>query len=182
MIGDCNCFMSPFIRTLYQIFCIRNTVHIAHLCMAVQFHTFLWTGIHSGASEICNLLDTGNRSDRQFTVKSVNRCYAFKLQKSTFFDRFLNFWHLLITQEHFYHNGIRKIRHRKNQNCLFITDLTRFHVHDLTSNDDFSHLTGNGFQINGISLEISSVNNVRIAVSAEAAMKITALAFFLKCF
>ncbi len=45
-----------------------------------------------------------------------------------------------------------------------------------------SHLTGNRFQINGISLKISSIDHIRITVFAESSMKLSTLAFFLKCF
>ena len=35
MIGDGNRFMSPFIRSFNDGFCIGYTVHVTHLCMAV---------------------------------------------------------------------------------------------------------------------------------------------------
>ena len=180
MIRDCDCLMPPLVRSFDQIFCSGNTIHIAHLCMTVQFHTFLRAGIHSRTAEVSNLFNSGNRTDSKFTVKSVDCRNTFKFQESPFLHRFCYLRHLFITKKHLDHNGICKIRHRKNQNRFFVTDLPCLYI--LTVDNDFAHLTCYGFQIDRITLKISSINHVRIAVPAEAAMEIPTRTFLFKSF
>ena len=167
--------MSPLICTLYQRLGICNTIHIAHLCMAVKFYTFLWAGVYSGCSKIGNFLDSCNRCDRKFTVKSVYRCYASELQECTFLYMFCHFRHLLISQEHFYYNTVCKICDWEDQDGLFVADFSCFYIHNLTADDNFTHLTGNRFQSNRFAFEISSIDNIRIAVPSESASEIALL-------
>ena len=182
MVCDRNCLMAPLISTFYQVFCRGNTIHITHLCMAVQFHTLLRTGIHSCTAKICNLFDPGNRSDSKFTVETVNCRNTLKFQKSALFDSLCYFRYLFVTQKHLDHDGICKVRHRKNKNCFFVTDFSCFHIHNLTTDNNFSHLTCDGFQIDRIAFKISSIHHIRIAVPAETAMKISSCTFLFESF
>ena len=47
MVGDSNRLMSPFHRTLYDIFYLRDTIHIAHFGMTVKLYAFLRARIHT---------------------------------------------------------------------------------------------------------------------------------------
>ena len=158
MICDGNCFMSPVISTLYKHFGICHTIHITHFCMAVQFHSFLRAGIHSGRGKICNLPDSCHGTNGQLTVKPVNGGYTFELQKSSFFYISGYIRNLLVFKEHFDHNTVCKICYRKDQNRLFITDLPFFHIKNLSSYDDFSHFSRNAFQRNRFSFKIPSID------------------------
>ena len=182
MVCDRNCLMSPLIRSFDQIFCSGNTIHITHLCMTVQLYTFLRTGIHSCTAKICNLFDPGNRSDSKFTVETVNCRNTLKFQKSALFDSLCYFRYLFVTQKHLDHDGICKVRHRKNKNCFFVTDFSCFHIHNLATDNNFAHLTCDGFQIDRIALKISSINHIRVAVPSEATMEISTCTFLFKSF
>ena len=63
VVGDRNRLMSPFHGTLYDVFTLGHTIHITHLCMTVQFHTLLRTGVHTGGRKVCNLLNSNDRTD-----------------------------------------------------------------------------------------------------------------------
>ena len=115
VIGDSKCFVSPFHGTFDDIFDIRYTIHIAHLRMAMQFHTFHRTGIHTGRHKGRNLLDTDDRTDGQFAVKPVNCCHTFDFQKCTFRNpSVFDFLEIFILAEHFYHDRVGKICNRKH--------------------------------------------------------------------
>ena len=88
-----------------------------------------------------------------------------------------NLRHLLVSEEHFYYNTVCKVCNRKDQDCFLITDLPCFHIHNLSAYNNFTHLTGNRFQGNRLSFEISSINNIRIAVPAEATAEISFFVF-----
>ena len=143
--------------------------------MTMQLHSFLRTGIHSGCGKAGNLLDSRNRSNRQFTVKTVHRSHTTKLQKSPLLHMLRNLRNLLISQEHFHHNTVCKIRDRENQDGFFITDLSCFHFHNLTSDNNLSHLSGDRLQRNRFPFEVSSINNIRVAVLSESATEIALL-------
>ena len=181
MVCDGNCLMPPLIGSFYQCFCICDTIHITHLGMAVQLHSLLRTGICSCCCKICYFLDSCNISDGQLTVKSVNSRNALQFQESSLLNTLCHFRNLFITQEHLYHNTVCKICHRKNENSLFISDLTFLHIHNLTADDHLTHLTGNTLQRDRFSVEISAVNNIRITVSpeSETAAEVALLAFLL---
>lgn len=84
------------------------------------------------------------------------------------FYTFRHFRNLLVTQKHLHNNTVRKIGHREDQDRFLISDLTSFHIHNLTSDDNLTHLTGNALQRNRFSIKISAVNHIRIAVPAES--------------
>ena len=133
--------MPPLICPFYQCLGFCNTIHITHFGMAVELHTFLGTGIHTAAAEVCDLFDAGNGTYCQLAVKTVNGGNAFKFQKSTFFDFCCYFRYLFIPQEHFDHNRICKICNRKDQDGFFITDLSGFHIHNLSPDDHLTHFS-----------------------------------------
>ena len=168
MIRDSDSLMSPLIGTFYQCLCIADTIHIAHLGVTVKLHTLLRTGIHSCASKIGDFLDTCNISNSKLTVKTVNGGNSLQLQECAFFYTFRHFRNLLVTQKHLHNNTVRKIGHREDQDRFLISDLTSFHIHNLTSDDNLTHLTGNALQRNRFSIKISAVNHIRIAVPAES--------------
>ena len=182
VIGNGNGLMSPLIGALYQGLCLSNAVHIAHFCMAVKLHPFLRAGIHSCTGKVCNFFDSGNGTNGQFTVKTVNGGNAFQLQKGSLFYLFFYFRNLLVPQEHFDHNRVCKIRNRKNKNGFFIPDLSCLYIQNLTSYNDFSHFPCNVFQRNGFTLKISSIYNIWIAVSSESTPEVASMSLFVKGF
>ena len=52
MISDCQCLMSPFHGLFNNVRDFGNTIHIAHLGMAMEFHTFLRGIVHTRSSGI----------------------------------------------------------------------------------------------------------------------------------
>ena len=79
MISDSDCFMSPFHGTFYDIFYLGNTIHIAHLGMAVKLDSLLRTGVHPHAPEIRYLFDSDNRTYRKFTIEFIDCRNTFNL-------------------------------------------------------------------------------------------------------
>ena len=181
MIGNRDGLMSPLIGTFYQRLGISDTVHITHLGVAVKLYPFLRTGIHSRTGKIGNFLNACNISDGQLTVKTINGCNSFQFQEGTFFYTFRHFRNLFVTKEHLHNNTVRKISHREDQDRFLISDLTGLHIHNLASDDNFSHLSGDTLQRDRFSVKIPAVNHIRIAVSAESepAAEIAFLAFLL---
>ncbi len=84
MICNGNGRMSPLISTFHQRFGIGYTIHIAHFRMTVKLHPLLRAGVHSVTAEIGDFLNSGDGSDSQLTVKTVNSSNTFDLQKSPF--------------------------------------------------------------------------------------------------
>ena len=141
--------------------------------MAVKLDSLLRTGVHPHAPEICDLLDPGDRTDRQFTVKTIDRGDTLEFQERTFPDMFGHFRNLFISKEHLHYNTVSKVCDRENQNRLFISNLSGFNIHNLSADNDLTHLTGDCFKGNWFAFKISSIDNIRIAVSSESTAEIT---------
>ena len=141
--------------------------------MAVKFNSFLRSGIHPGCGKVGNLFDSRDRRDCQFTVKSVHGRYTAKLQKCTFLYMLCDFRNLLVSKEHLHYNTVSKVCDRENQNRLFISNLSGFNIHNLSADNDLTHLTGDCFKGNWFAFKISSIDNIRIAVSSESTAEIT---------
>ena len=169
--------MSPLIRALYKSLRLCYTVHITHLGMAVKLHALLWASVHSGASEIRYLFDSGNRTDCQLTVKTINRGNTFDFQESSLFNMFLDLRYLLITQKHLNCNGVCEISNRKDQDRFFVSDFPGFQIHYLTAYYNLAHLLYNILQRNRFVLEISSIYNIRIRILSVSTAEIAPFAF-----
>ena len=181
MVCNGNGRMSPLISTFHQRFGIRNPIHIAHLCMTVKLYSFLWAGIYSGSCKIGNFLNSGYGCNSQFTVKTVYCCHTAKLQKSPLLYMFCHFRHLFVAQKHLHNNTVRKVCDREDKNCFFITDFSGFNLHNLSADDHLTHLTGNRLKCNRLSFEISSIDNIRIAVPSESTPEISLPVVFAVC-
>ena len=181
MVCNGNGGMSPLISTFHQRFGIRNPIHITHLCMAVKLYSFLWAGIYSGSCKIGNFLNSRYGSNRQFAVKTVYGCHSAKLQKSTLLYIFFHFRYLFIAQKHLHNNTVRKVCDREDKNGFFITDFSGFYLHNLSADDHLTHLTGNRLKCNRLSFEISSIDNIRIAVPSESTPEISLSVVFAVC-
>ena len=86
-----------------------------------------------------------------------------------------HFRNLLVSKKHFYYNGICKICNRENKNGLFVSDFPCLHIKNLPPDNDFSHFSCDRFQRNCLSIKISSIDNVRIAVSSESSAELSFL-------
>ena len=179
MIRNGNRRVPPFICPFHQCLGLGNAVHITHLGMTMQLHPFLRRSIHPCAAEVSDLLDPAYRTNGQLTVKTVDGGNAFQLNKGSLLQMLCNFWHLFISQEHFYSDGVCKICNREDQNSLFISDLPCFHIHYLTTNSHLSHNFHNGFQRNRIILHIPSIDNIWIWILTIAST-VAPFTFFLK--
>ena len=176
VVCDGNGRMSPLIGTLYQSFRLCDAVHVAHLGVAVKLHSLLRTGVHSGASEICNLLDSGNGTNGKLAVETVDGGDALDFQEGAFFHMLCYFRHLLVAQEHFYCDGIGKVCNRENQNSFLVSYFPRFHFHNLAADNDLAHLLDNTLKRNGLAFEIPSIYNIRVGVLAVTAAEISPFA------
>ena len=163
VVCDGDGLVSPFHGTFDDVFDIGNTIHITHFCMAVQFHTFHRTGVHTGRYKGRDFFNTNDRTDGQLTVKPVNRCYTFDLQKCTFRNTAIfDFIQILIFTEHFYHDRIGKVGNGKHQNRFLTTDRALIHRQNLSTNDNFSHLSHDLFDTDCFFVKISTVYHIRI--------------------
>ena len=85
VIRDGNGGMSPLIGTFHNVLCLGNTVHIAHLGMAVQFHPLFHGSIHPAGGKIRNPFDTRNRTNRQFMIKLIHHGDSLDFDKTAGF-------------------------------------------------------------------------------------------------
>ena len=162
MICDCDRRMSPFVGAFYQNTGIRNPIHITHLCMAVQLHSFFRTVIHPAGGKITDFFYTRQGTDGDLMVKLVDRSHTFQLQEGTFFDRSADLRHLFVVQEHFDRDRIGKVCDIKHVDRLFVSDLSGFHRSYLSADRDLSHLSGDRINGDGIVIEISSIDHIRV--------------------
>ena len=143
--------------------------------MAVKLYTFLWAGVYSGCGKVGNLFDSCDGCNGKFTVESVYGCYATEFQECAFLYMLCHFRHLLISQKHLYYNTVCEVCDREDQDGLFVTDFSFFHIHNLSADDHFTHLTCNTFQCNRFAFEVSSIDNIRVAVPSKSASEIAFL-------
>ena len=71
VIGDRNRLVPPLSGAGDDILDIRDAVHIAHLCMAVQLHSFDRSQIHPFLAEARNLYDPTHGANGDIMVKTV---------------------------------------------------------------------------------------------------------------
>ena len=71
MICDRQCRHSPGFCTVQKDSRIGHSIHIAHLRMAMQFHSLLIRIVHAMSGKICNLFDSHHGADGQLMVKPV---------------------------------------------------------------------------------------------------------------
>ena len=107
--------------------------------MAVQLHPLLRVFILSSNTDVCCLTDSCYRANRQFPVKFIDRSNPFYLQEHTRFDLCKKLRKLIVPGEHFDHDRIGKIRHRKHDDRLFIPDLAGIKTDDLSPDRNLSH-------------------------------------------
>ena len=177
VICDCDGWMSPFVGAFYQHTRIGNAIHITHLCMAVQFHTFFRAVVHPAGGKITDFLDARQGTDRDFMVELVDRGHTFQLQKSTFFDRTADLRHLLVVQEHLYRDRVGKVCDIEHVDGLLVSDLSGFHGGYLSTDRDLTHLSGDGINRDRIIVKISSVDHIRVVRTFQRARAITVTAF-----
>ena len=111
MICNRNGRVTPLIGTLHNILCLRHTIHITHLRMAVELHTLTHTCIHTGSREIRNFLHTHKRTDGQLMVKLIHHGHSLDFYKGSGFNTICYLCNLLIVGKHFDGHGIRVISH-----------------------------------------------------------------------
>ena len=162
MIRDCNRFVSPSVRPIYNVRHIRHTIHITHLRMAVQFYPLLRIGIFPAGCKIRNLTNAHYRTDSQLAVVFINSRYPFDFQECAFLNISQKIWKLFIPHKHLYHNGICKIRYCKDQNRLLITDFPRFETDHLSTDGNLTHFSNNRAEFNRCIIKITSKNHIRI--------------------
>ena len=141
MICNGNSRMAPFIGPLYNILRFRYPVHIAHLGMAVQLHSFMGAVIASGGCKIRDLLYSCKGADSQLVVKLINGGHTLQLYKGSHLDPFLKLSHLIIVGKQLYGHGICKIRHIKHEDGSLVFDLPGIKANDLPADDNFSHFS-----------------------------------------
>ncbi len=72
---------SPLFGPLNEVLYLGNAVHIAHLGMAVQFHTLDRSIVHAFRRKILAFFNTHNRTDGQLPVETVDVRHAFQPDK-----------------------------------------------------------------------------------------------------
>ena len=172
VIGNGNGLMSPLIGSFDNGFCIGNSVHVAHLSMAVKFYSFFRTVIHTAVLKAGDLLDPNHRADSQFTVIPVNGGNPLQLYEGFHLHSLQDLLDLVVSGKNLYRNRVGKIRHRKDDNGLFIPDLSGLQGHDLAPDADLPHFCLNTFQRNDLIFEISSVEHIRIIRAFHTPLKV----------
>ena len=83
VIGNGNSRMAPLEGALYNVLCLRNPVHIAHLRVTMEFYALAGAEIHSGAGKIRYFLNTCNGTDGQFVIELINHGDSFYFHKGS---------------------------------------------------------------------------------------------------
>ena len=162
MIRDCNRFVSPSVRPIYNVRHIRHTIHITHLRMAVQFYPLLRISIFPAGCKIRNLTNAHYRTDSQLTVIFINSRHTFDFQECAFLNISQKIWKLFIPHKHLYHNGICKIRYCKDQYRLLITDFPGFETDHLSTDGNLTHFSNDRAEFKRRIIKITSKNHIRI--------------------
>ena len=170
--------MSPFIGTLHNILSLGNTVHIAHLRMAVKLHPFSCTVITSGGGKVRDLLYPGQRTDGQFIVKFIDSGNPFELYKGAHLNPLRDLLHLVIVCKELNGHGIGKIRHIKHQDRSFILNLPGIIVDDLTADHHLANFTDDILDGHCFLFKIPAVNHVGIVGALYRTLEIALASLF----
>ena len=162
--------VSPFISPLDQPGSVRDAIHIAHLCVAVQFHPFHRAGVSPSDTEITALLDPQHRHNRQFPVERVHRRTPFQFQKDARFDRAGQFRHFFIFHENLHADRVGEICDREHEDRTFIADLSAVHVLNPSADHHISQLLFDPCDLNALLIEIAAVKDIRIRRTAASAV------------
>ena len=113
---------------------------------------------HKGTDALYALY-TGNT---ELMVEFINGGPSLYFDETALFQAACDFRHLIIFQKHLDCDRVRKIRHIKHQDRLFIADLSGFHGQHLTADGHLTHLTGDGLNIDRSLFRIASVDHIGI--------------------
>ena len=86
MIRYRQCRHPPLFRPFHEVLHLGDTIHIAHLRMAVELHSLHRGIIHTLGGEIFTLPDTHDGTDSQLTVKLVDGRDSLDLDEVSFLD------------------------------------------------------------------------------------------------
>ena len=172
VVGNGNGFMSPLIGSFDNGFRVGNSVHVAHLGMAVKFHSFLRAVVHTAVLKAGDLLDPYYGTDRQFTVIPVNGGNPFQFNESFHLHSLQDLLYLVVSGKDLYSDRVGKICNRKDDNGLLIPDLSGLQGHNLSPDTDLPHFCLDTFQRNDLILKVSSIEHIRIIRALHAPLKV----------
>ena len=175
MIRDGNGRHAPFVCPFYNILRLGNTVHIAHLRMAVEFHPLADAVILAAGAEIGNFLDAHQRTDGQLVVKFIHHGHTLEFHKGAGFDAAGNLCHLVISGKQLDGHGVRKVCHVKDENGLFISDFPFIQIHNHAADSDFSHLSQNFIHAHGLALKVSAIEHIGVVGTLNRTDKVSLL-------
>ena len=158
---------APGISPLYYIFALRDTVHIAHLGVAVQFNALDRRVIYSCRLERRNLHNALDGGNDHFLVKGIHNSRAAHLDKGPFSDLLEQFIRLVGRHKQLAVNRVRKISQRELDDGLFISDIAAIVSDDLSPDDNLSDLTDHIRDPDGIRSDLSSEDNIRMRGTLE---------------
>ena len=113
VIGNSDRIHAPLFGALDDILDLGNTIHIAHLRVAVKFHALDRTVVHPLAGEIFAFLDAGNRTDRQLAVKFINIGNTLNADKLSHLGRCLQIIQRIFPCKDLDADRVGKVGHRK---------------------------------------------------------------------
>ena len=162
MVSNGDGRMPPLISPFHNILCFRYPVHIAHFCMAMQFHPLSDAVVRPARCEIRYLFNAHDGTDGQFVIKLINHGHAFYFYKRTFGNALINFRHLIIAYKYFKGEGIRKIRNIIKKNGFFILNFPFIRFYDFSPDNHLPHFSDNIFDIHRCIIEIFSIYHIRV--------------------
>ena len=162
MIRDGNRLMSPVMGSSHQILHLGNAVHITHLCMTVKLHSLLRRRIISGFRKITNLFNSRDRTNRQLPVKFIKGSHSFDFKECPLLHIRKDIRKLVVTHEHFHHDGIRKVCHCIHNDCLLISNLTGIETDYLSTDGNLAHLCHYLTKFNRFLFKVSSIHQIWI--------------------
>ena len=162
VIRDRECRHPPLLGTLYEVFHLGDTVHVAHLRVTVELHTLHRSIIHTLGREVLALFDADDGTDRELTVELVDRRDALDLDEVSFLDRRCRIFLLAFPEEHFDRDAVRKVRDIEDHEFVSAPELPLLRADHLAADHNLADLTVNIVNIYRIAFKIAPKQNIRI--------------------
>lgn len=113
MVSDRNRLVPPANCLLYDGFGVADSIHVAHLGMAMQLDTLNRAGIHASTAAALDRFDAFDGSNREFLIELVHDRIALDADMLSSCNQCQYIVLLLRCSKNLCGNGIRMIRYYK---------------------------------------------------------------------
>ena len=164
MIRDCYRRHSPFRGLFYDIRYLRNSIHIAHLGMAVKLHSLYIRIVHSLSCKIRYLFNPAHRAYSYLLAPAVHRNNTLNFDKGSILYVSLYLIKVFLRiQKKLDRHGICKVSNRKCHKLFACSEFFYFHTSYPASYSTFAYLMRYRCKLNGFIIKVLAVYDIRIA-------------------